>query len=198
MTRVLRAPLLAASLALALPGCYLSGPHSRDAHRTLDQIRDQHRYAAAAAGNRTSAEQLTRIRDGDEQAAQAGRRRLRKLADVIERGTWIREATPKGLWASADDPSDVDELAFRWTRAARLRSDAILEADELAEALAESPSPGAIGLPEPSTIRSGAARNRNSPVENIHLRSTEANGSYEIPQTIASAESTKLVVMPPR
>ena len=131
--------------ALALPCCYLSGPHSRDQHRTVDAIRQEHRWASEEIGHRLSAEDLTQVRGGDSRAARDGRRRLLRLLDALDRVAWMREATPRGLWASVEEPGDQDELAFRFARAAQLRHDALAEADELAEALATSTAPGALG-----------------------------------------------------
>src|SRR5437879_3477455 len=115
------------ALLAALSDCYLEEPHSRDEHRTVDQIRTEHRWAAEQLGRRS-------------------RRRFLRLLDALDRLSWMREATPRGLWASIDDQPDIDELAFRFERAARLRSEALAEADELAEALAVSAAPGALSF----------------------------------------------------
>ena len=144
----LQRALLPCLAAAALSGCLLPGPHSRDQHRTLDQIRQEHRWAADQVGRRTPAEDLARVRAGEPKPSRDARRRLVRLTDALDRITWMREATPRGLWASADDRPDIDELAFRFERAARLRQAALAEADELAEALAASPAPNALSFAE--------------------------------------------------
>ncbi len=140
-----RAPVLLATLSCAvLSGCYIDGTHSRDEHRTLDQIRQEHTWAADEIGKRTSANDLGRVRDGDPTYTRRAQRRLQRLLDALDRLAWVREAAPRGLWASVGDGQDQDELAFRFARAGKLRSEAFAEADEVAEALANSPAPGAL------------------------------------------------------
>ena len=133
---------------LALSGCFVEGPHSRDQHRTVDQIRQEHRWASNQIGRRTSADELARVRAGESQPNRTARLRLVRLIDALDRITWIREATPRGLWASVEDHPDLDELVFRFDRAGKLRAADLAEADELAEALAASPAPGALSFVE--------------------------------------------------
>jgi hypothetical protein len=140
MQRLALPALLCASLAACLPG----EPHSRDAHRTVDTIRKEHGWAATQIGKRVSAEELGRVRAGDDAAVDAAHRRLQKLEEALDRVIWVREAAPRALWASAEDAGDQDELAFRFARAGKLRGDAFAEADEIAEALATSPAPAAL------------------------------------------------------
>ena len=136
-----------AALLLA-SGCYIDTPVARDQRRTLNAIRQEHRWAADRLARRMPAEEVSRVRAGDSRSSREANGRLRRLIDALERTTWIREATPRGLWASADEPPDQDELAFRFARAARIRADALAQADELAEALAVSTAPGALALGE--------------------------------------------------
>jgi hypothetical protein len=133
---------------LAAPACLVEGPHSRDQHRTVDIIRQEHRWAADQIGRRVTEEDLARVRSGELQASRAARVKFVRLVDGIDRATWIREATPRGIWASAYDPPDMDELAFRFERAGLLRRQAMAEADELADALVDSAVPGAISFSE--------------------------------------------------
>jgi hypothetical protein len=141
---------LATSLVLAasLGGCYLEGPHSRDEHRTVDQIRQEHAWAADEIGRRLTPEDLERVRAGESSATRQARRRFLRLLDALDRLAWMREAAPRGLWASVEEPQDQDELAFRFARAGKLRGEAFAEADEIAEALANSPAPDAIKWPD--------------------------------------------------
>jgi hypothetical protein len=140
----LRLTASALASALGLTGCLVSGPYSRDQHRTVDTIRQEHRWAGDQIGKPLSAEELGRVRAGDQRSMARAQRRLARLLDGLDRVLWIREATPRAVWASIDDKPDLDELAFRFARAAQLRREALAEADEVAEALATSAAPSGL------------------------------------------------------
>src|SRR5262249_11801821 len=96
-------------------------------------ISQQERWAQDAVAGRPNRAQLDAIRASDYQAVGRGRTEFKRLIQSIDRGTWIRNTTAELM---SDDPDP--RLPAMFDRAGRLRSDAILGADELASALGEA------------------------------------------------------------
>ena len=121
--------LLTASL-----GCLAERSHERDA-RLSSEISRQERWAQDAVAGRATPEDLEKIRGGDQETVNLGRKQLRKLTSSVDRGTWIREAAVESLREDGDDPG----LAADFAKAGQTRNEALQAADELAIALAETP-----------------------------------------------------------
>lgn len=125
--------LFALFTSLGTAACIQGRSHQRD-DRLYREIARQERWATDALAGRATAEDLTRIRQGDSQLAGLGRKQLKKLTTAADRSTWIREAVAEAVREDGDDP----RLAADFERAGRSRNDAYVAADELALALAET------------------------------------------------------------
>ena len=112
--------------------------------QTLRDIDQQRRWTEEALAGRPPADELEAVRDGDPEAIADTRKRFRRLLTAVERTTWIREAVPEVLRASAEQ----DRLVAAFDTAARDRNEALAAGEAAAHALAGSRSRGAISLDE--------------------------------------------------
>src|SRR5207248_6888709 len=126
MRRLFLAILLAA-------GCIHGSPASQRDSGAMRAVVRQGGGAQDALARRPNRADLQAIRSSDYAAVGRGRGELKRLLQVIDRGTWIRNTAAELM---ADDPDP--QLAASFDRAGRLRSDAIQAADELASALTEA------------------------------------------------------------
>ncbi len=123
---------LIACMGLGL-GCLAERSRERDP-RLAAEITRQERWAQDSVAGRATPEDLEKIRAGDQQTVNLGRKQLRKLISSVDRGTWIREATVESLRDDGDDPA----LVADFEKAGQTRAEALQAADELAQALAET------------------------------------------------------------
>src|SRR5438105_8964789 len=126
MRRLFLAILLAA-------GCIHGSPASQRDSGAMRATAQQERWAQDALARRPSRADLQAIRSSDYAAVGRGRGELKRLLQAIDRDTWIRNTAAELMLDDADP-----QLAATFDRAARMRADAILAADELASALAEA------------------------------------------------------------
>ena len=109
---------------------------------TLREIERQQRWMADALAGRPPDDELQAVRGGDAEAISDTRRRFRRLLTAVERATWIRDSVPEVLRGS---PA-VDRLVASFDAAGRDRTEALVAADAVALALAESRSRTALSL----------------------------------------------------
>ena|SRR5216684_1237583 len=126
----MRIPFL---LLIVGAGCIAGRTYSEGEDRLLREISRQQRWAQQALEAKPNPDLLERIRNSDYEAVGAARKELRRLIAAVERGTWVREAAAAALEQDHDP-----QLMQEFDRAGRVRRDALLAADELAEALAEA------------------------------------------------------------
>lgn len=115
-------------------GCIHGGYYAQERDdRVTRELARQDRWAQQALDARPNRDQLETIRSGDYGSVGAARKELQKLFMAVDRATWIRDTSAE-LMRDEPDP----QLSSEFTRAGRLRGDAIQAADELADALAEA------------------------------------------------------------
>ena len=120
-------------LLIACMGCLTGRGHERDP-RLSSEISRQERWAQDSVAGRATPEDLEKIRSGDQETVNLGRKQLRKLIASVDRGTWIRDAVVESLRDDGDDPA----LAADFEKAGQTRTEALQAADDLALALAET------------------------------------------------------------
>jgi hypothetical protein len=121
------------AVLLAAAGCIHGSPAPQRDSNALRAINQQERWAQDALSRRPDRTELQAIRSSDFTAVGRGRGELKRLLQAIDRATWIRNTAAELMLDDADP-----QLAATFDRAARMRADAILAADELASALAEA------------------------------------------------------------
>jgi hypothetical protein len=134
----------------ALSACITGGSqpaHERD-QRLVREIAQQQRWTGEAVAGRPAAEELEAVRSGDADAVSDARKRLRRLLMAVDRTVWIREAEIRAIREAQGDAIAEDEAVAGFDRAGRQRVDALVAADDLAKALADSKSKRALSLDE--------------------------------------------------
>jgi hypothetical protein len=121
--------------------------HERD-QRLVREIAQQQRWTGEAVAGRPAAEELDAVRAGDADAVSDARKRFRRLLMAVDRTVWIREAEVRALREVQGDAIAEDEAVAGFDRAGRQRADALVAADDLGKALADSKSKRAISLDE--------------------------------------------------
>ncbi len=140
---------------LACISCLAERSHERDP-RLATEITRQERWAQDSVGGRATPEDLEKIRSGDQETVNLGRKQLRKLTSSVDRGTWIREAAVESLREDGDEPALVDDFE----KAGQTRTEALQAADDLALALSETR--GGVTLPDLRKALESSRRARNS------------------------------------
>ncbi|MFL5378546.1 MAG: hypothetical protein ACJ787_11555, partial [Myxococcales bacterium] len=138
---VLIVPALSACITGSQPA------HERD-QRLVREIAQQQRWTGEAVAGRPAAEELDAVRSGDADAVSDARKRFRRLLMAVDRTVWIREAEIRAIRDAQGDAIAEDEAVAGFDRAGRQRVDALVAADDLAKALADSKSKRAISLDE--------------------------------------------------
>src|SRR5438445_94037 len=121
------------AVLLAAAGCIHGSPAPQRDSNALRATNQPARWAQDALSRRPDRTELQAIRSSDFTAVGRGRGELKRLLQAIDRATWIRNTAAELMLDDADP-----QLAATFDRAARMRADAILAADELASALAEA------------------------------------------------------------
>src|SRR3954471_2340945 len=137
-------------LALSALSACITGSqpaHERD-QRLAREIAQQQRWTGEAVAGRPAAEELDAVRAGDADAVSDARKRFRRLLMAVDRTVWIREAEIRAIRDAQGDAIAEDEAVAGFDRAGRQRVDALVAADDLAKALADSKSKRAISLDE--------------------------------------------------